>query len=435
MEIKVAVIGPEDIVARVVGLAEEFPGVQFLPLSYASESETADLTRKGEEGADVIVFTGPVPYYLALAAGKPSRPCLFVRYTTAGLLTTLLQMVTQHGTDIRRLSVDTMSQAAIAEVYAELGIPPDEIYTKEYEGPIEAAELVSFHTELWQRGKTNAALTCLRSAYRRLQEKGVPVFRISPPRSAFRDTLQLAVLEGQAVRSKETQIAVALLNIDQFRSRVRKSNSQYEVQRLKLALHKIALDWGEEIQASVVFLGGDEFLIFTTRGILERYTGHYNRIPLLGQIRSELFLTASLGIGLGRTAVEAENHARNALTQAKANGGDCCYVAFDDGRIRGPLGHAEQMTYALRSEDERIVQLAHMTNLSVVTISRLLSALDKLGKPTVTANELAAALAITMRSARRLLGALEEKKLAHVVGEEQPVVRGRPRKVYQLKLS
>ena len=58
--------------------------------------------------------------------------------------------------------------------------------------------------------------------------------------------------------------------------------------------------------------------------------------------------------------------------------------------------------------------------------------MDGYGKDTITANDIAEVLNITLRSARRILNSLNESGIASLIGKEQPAGRGRPRQVYKI---
>lgn len=77
-------------------------------------------------------------------------------------------------------------------------------------------------------------------------------------------------------------------------------------------------------------------------------------------------------------------------------------------------GGTTPIGYSLRNDNNQLLDLAEKANVSVSTINRLLSFFNVHGKPSVTANELASGLGITLRSARRLLNKLEQAKLVAV---------------------
>ncbi|MNZ69612.1 hypothetical protein D3C78_879190 [compost metagenome] len=173
----------------------------------------------------------------------------------------------------------------------------------------------------------------------------------------------------------------------------------------------------------------------TTRGIIEQVTHKFRDAPLLLEIMERLQWNASIGIGIGRTANEAEGKAREALLKAKSGGGGNCYLIMQDGIVYGPMGSELTLEYSARSENPELFSLAKKIGLSVGTINKLISLCRRLGTSTLTASQLAEGFGITLRSARRIMAVLEKYEMARIVGEEQPAGRGRPRQIYTLNLE
>ena len=349
-------------------------------------------------------------------------------------MTCLFKAACFDGRDIEKASIDYISNRSVQETYAGLGLCTDNVVVEEGQGFPSTDQIVAFHRQLFEAGKTELIVTGLRSAYDRLCSLGLPAYRLKPTKSAIRETYQLAILEAKALLNKATQATVGILNIDNFSAWVNTAKSEYEIQKVKLRLHEIVLEYSQSIQGSVTYRGGDEFVIFATRGAVEEATNFYEVAPLISHVKNELPFSISYGLGLGTTAAEAEQNARSALAKAKEVGGNSCFVFTEDGKVLGPLGTNQQLEYLQRSSDERIVRCAKAAGLSVTTISRLESLIRKKGRSCLTANDIAEGFGVTLRSGRRILAALEQAKLARAVGEEQPVGRGRPRQVYKIEL-
>lgn len=106
----------------------------------------------------------------------------------------------------------------------------------------------------------------------------------------------------------------------------------------------------------------------------------------------------------------------------------------DAGQVVGPLGSPTGLRYALCSTDALCRQWSRRLKVSATTTQRLWSVLDKVrGKP-LTAEELSRFLAISDRSARRLLRSCVEAGIARVVGDAAPT-RGRPSRLYRFEAT
>ncbi|MDN5362026.1 MAG: hypothetical protein PWP70_1073 [Moorella sp. (in: firmicutes)] len=432
---KAAVVGPQDLVNEILALGPGFPELDLVPAPYHKETQAAEIVKSHIPQVEMVIFTGPVPYLLARDQVAGQVRMVYVRYTGAALYRTLFEILKERKGDtecLKRVSIDILPAAAVMETFAELGLDGSDVHVIAGVQGESGKTLVEQHQHYYTSGLSTAAVSCLTSAYEELRSLGLPTYRIRPTRFDMREALQLACMESVALYHQKAQVAVGVLRMD---IGSRDSIPYNNVQRLVLDIHQLLLDFGQKAGASVTYLGGYEFLIFTTRGALQRSTRGFREAPLLMEISEKLGINAGLGLGLGHSAGEAENNARAALAKSMEEGAGHCYIFMEGGAVIGPLDSASPLRYRTRTADPRLISLAETSGLSVATINRLQAVLENYGRSTLTANEVAVGLGITLRSARRLLNAMTTSELARVVGEEQPVSRGRPRKVYDLKID
>lgn len=437
VNMRVAVIGPQDLVETLLKVGSHFAELSMFPAPYHHERDTLEVIANVMDQADILLFTGPIPYQIALLAA-PDKPMVYVHYSGTALYKVLFDFYRDEIKPFEaplRISVDVLQCKEVDEPLQEIGLPVQELYVKTYETGMNNEQLVHFHYDLWRKGCVTATVTCVTSVYRTLQELGVPVYRVVPTQSSMRESLNRALLEGKSLRYSSTQIAVGIMNVDNFTKVAKEAASEYEIQRKKIILQQIVVDFGEETQSLIKWSDSDEVSFITTRGIIEQVTNKFQEAPLLLEIMERLQWNASIGIGIGRTANEAEGKAREALLKAKSGGGGNCYLIMQDGIVYGPMGSDLTLEYSARSEDPALLSLAKKIGLSVGTINKLISLCRRLGTSTLTASQLAEGFGITLRSARRIMATLEKYELAKIVGEEQPAGRGRPRQIYTLDLE
>ncbi|MHB1404700.1 MAG: GTP cyclohydrolase IIa [Desulfitobacteriaceae bacterium] len=427
---KVAIVGPPDLVNEMISVGKDFPEIELVGLAYEKETEALDLVKANMQRIDVVSFTGPVPYFLTKGKIPDYIPLVYVRYSGAALYRTLFQILAERGGDVqalRRLSIDTLSLEAVQESYFELGLDSSEVHVLGKELFLDSEAQIKEHLSYYQSGRITAALSCLTSSYRELLRQGVPAYRISPTRFDMRETLRLANIESLALYHRKAQVAVAILKVEQSAQ-----NYVLNSQRTILELHQLLLDYGEKTGATISFVGGDEFIIFSTRGALQTATDNFREAPLLREIQQKVRIGTIFGLGIGHSAAEAESNARTALKQSRDAGWNNCFILQEDGVMIGPLSADIVQKYEIRSVDPALTARAAQCGLSVATLSRLLNLMENYGRNTLTANEISAGLNITLRSARRLLNTLKKVKLATVAGMEQPVGKGRPRQIFAL---
>lgn len=421
-------LGPADSVSRILAVGQEFNDAIFTPMVYAHVSETAELLSKQLKQLDTVVFSGIYPYSVAHKHLHTQIPTFYVPRDGTGLYRTLFQLSHHEGLDVERVSFDTLNRETVEESYRELQLDSRQIECLEFRAELTNEEMISFHWELFRQGKVSAAVTCLHTPFDDLKRLGVPIFRVLPTASLIRQTLTYAHIKGESRRMQAAQIAIMIVNLDD----VQEISLEYSVQRMRTRTQAIIVDFCEELGAALFPMGGAEFIIVTTRGAIEEMTGCYVREPLLPSLRDSLQVKASAGLGLGELAINAENRARVALQYARKSGGNCVFASVDENTVLGPMEKMSALQYQWRHEDGVLRELREHTHLSATTLSRIRALVAKLGKPTITANELATGLEMTSRSARRVLVELQESRLAEVVGEDQSSPRGRPSKVYRI---
>lgn len=431
-KIKMAVVGPADSVALIREVGTEYEAkVELLPLIYAQPAEVSELLGRYDAAVDVWLFSGQVPYYYALDAKTTTKPLFYIPHTGSSLYRVLLQIACVKRLPIDSISFDLISRQEIEETCADVPLQVNNIYVKEFKNIISSQDLADYHYALWQAGKTKAAVTTLQSAYEELQRLQVPVFRIWPLRDNIRTTLDIAIRTVEAAAFKDSQIAVQHIAIDDYEGVVREARSSYDVRRLEAALYEILINYTERTQGSINVHGHGQYTIYSTRGAVEQITEQFTVMPIKEEMIKALSVPVSGGIGFGRTAHAAEENAYKALGFARHQGKGNWMLVSDEGEVFGPLSSAAHLQYSLRIDDEKIRRLAQQLGISGTTLNRLLAGLNKLDAAAVGADDLAQHLAITSRSARRLLAALVENKLAEL-SQQETLHKGRPRNLYRL---
>ena len=131
MALTVGIIGPEDLVQRVLAVGAANSAATLVPLPYRHESETVALVEQSREKVDAILFTGVVPYTIATAAGIIDRPAMYVSYDGATLLRALVELL-RLGHDVTRFSIDTLRRSEVIETLIEAKLPTDQIHVLPY---------------------------------------------------------------------------------------------------------------------------------------------------------------------------------------------------------------------------------------------------------------------------------------------------------------
>jgi hypothetical protein len=443
LELTIGVVGSHDLVERIMlsGTAMTSPGPRpgpagpapgpggngylavpavarrLVAVAYRAEHEAGDKVLRLGSGVDAWLFASRVAYTHARQAGVLRKPATHVPLGGSALYAALLR-APRHGYDLSRISVDVLSRAEVADAFADLGLAAGDVHVREEPGS--AAVLAAFHERLWRRQETAIAVTCLESVAQRLTALDIPVLVVRPTRSAIASALRTATLLGTQRRLEDAQLAVAVVEVPTLRETSRRPSSRQPREELRLVVHRLLLQEAQRIKATLSPAGEDCFLVTATRGSLSDATDGFRVMPFAERARAELGIVLEVGVGLGRTAQDAEAHARAVLARGPADLGGRGIALDREGHALVP-GPREPV--AVRVGKPR----------GIATLSRLTDQLpDDSGPHVVDAETAGRLLGVTSRTARRLLRALADEGLAWPLPPNRIPQPGRPRQLYRL---
>ena len=431
-ELTIGVVGPHDLVERIMlsgpaaggksgapgspPAGEPVPARRLVAAAYRDEQEAADQVARLGTSIDVCLFASRIPYEYARAAGVLACPATFVALGGSALYGALMRASRDDGRDPARSSVDVLSRGDVEEAFTELGLSAAGVHVREESGS--AAVVASFHERLFRRNETTVAFTCLQSVAARLSAAGVPAFTLRPTGSDLRVALRTAALLGGYRRLEDAQLALALVEVPALRDSGRRASPRQSREELRLTVHRFLVQEAQRIHAAVSPASDHGFLIVATRGSLARATDGFRAAPFTERARSELGVALDVGIGLGRTAVEAEAHARASLGRVQGGG------------LRGLAGGREAQ---IPIPAPRLPEAGARRSRSLETLARLAEKLAATDASLVVDAETAGQLlAVTPRTARRLLHILVEEGLAWPLPPNRSPAPGRPRQFYRL---
>jgi hypothetical protein len=422
-ELTIGVVGPHDVVERVMLSGDHDTGAHGARLTgaaYRDEQEAVEKVGRLGPGVDVCLFASSVPYEYARKAGVIRGPATYVPLEGTALHSALLRASLDKNIDVSRVSLDVVPRADADEAYAELGIGTQHLHVREDASSVPA--LAAFHEHLWRRRETTVALTCMHAVARRLNAVGVRSITVQPTGSMLRKALRTAALIGAHHRLEEAQLSVIVVETPSLRDSVRGTAPRYWREELRLAVHRLLIQESQRIGAAVTPVDGHSFLITATRGSVAAMTDGFRVPPFRDRARTELGVTLEVGIGMGRTTQDAEAHARTVLTGSTRSGQPVRGFTLDrEGQSLAPA--------------ERRQERAAAPGLpkGIETLARLAGKLPAGDRAQVVDAETAARLlGVTPRTARRLLRLLVEEGLAWPLPPDRSALPGRPRQLYRL---
>jgi hypothetical protein len=394
------------------------PGVarRLIGAAYRNEQEAADKVLRLGPGIDAWLFASQVPYSYARRAGVLRGPATCVPLNGSALYAALLRASRNGDYDLSRVSVDILSRGDVGDAFTDLGIATSDVHVREE--PANVATLTAFHERLWRRRLTTLAFTCLESVGLRLSTLEIPALVVRPTASAIRSGLRTATLLGVQRRLEEAQLAIAVVEVPTLRETARRSAPRQSREELRLTVHRLLIQEAQRMQAAVCPAGEYSFLITATRGSLAGATEGFRVPPFTERARTELGIAVEVGVGLGRTAHDAEAHARAALARSHAG-------------ARGFALDREGHTLAPGPREPAIAPTANTKGMA--TLSRLVEKLpaDEVAR-VIDAETAGRLLGVTSRTARRLLHTLVDEGLAWPLPPSRTPQPGRPRQFYRL---
>lgn len=410
----IGVIGSADsveltlLVARDIGLAD-----QVIGRAYRHVDQAPDIAHDLDRVCRSLLFTGRVPFSRAVTDPDVLAATVdFVPHTAIDLYRTLAVVLRAHGGALPEISIDTIDEEIVAEVFHDLDLPAKFrvlSLDKGRGGLRSGEEVVRFHLAAQRGDHAGLSLTCLGSVSEALRAAGAPVIRIEHTRSTLRQALTSAATSARMAEIEGSQAAVAVLRpLDGRRRRAVPPHVRSYAERL----------------------GG-----VTRAGSQTTWTVHTTFGSVQALVRSgptDMPLGWSVGFGVGASVSQAEVNAHRALALTQGVGLPLTVLA--DGSVIG--GDTRGLAgYRFRETDQELLAHARDVGLRSLTVARLAAALRRLDPSSVTARDLAGAYGVEVRSARRMLRDLERLGIASAAGAEGPPRAGRPQTVYRIDVD
>ncbi|TMV48732.1 hypothetical protein FE783_16920 [Paenibacillus mesophilus] len=430
MNITIGLVGPSDTVTLVQQVGREWETrLNLIPYVYDDVEDVADIIKGGKTGIDLWLFTGRIAFEIGLPH-VPEANALMIRSSGSALMKTLFGAVRAGGIP-KRFSIDTLTEAEVAETLNELQLHDSVPVVHPKSGYVPSTELIHFHESLFHSGEIDVCITHRGHVYEELLKLGISVYRIVPTVMSIRETLRLASQLGQTNHFRQSQIAALLL---QVRNVFKEHTSSYEMHRLNLKLQELLLQFTEHIAGTLIPTGSTTFSLFSTRGAIERNT-EFPPFLLFEKIRLLTGGSVHFGIGYGLTAFGAEQNAVLALSRTEKREDGGLVIADETGAVEEMYPNQQSLAFHYHSDDLEVINRLKRVGVSAATFNKIVSVQARTGKRSVSAADLASWLDMTPRNANRLLAELERGGLARVVGEEAPAPKGRPRKLFRIGVA
>ena len=397
------------------------PARRLIAAAYRSEQEAADKVLRLGPGIDACLFASQVPYEYARRAGSLRVPGTYVPLAGSALFAALLRACRELGRDLSRISVDVLSRADIEDAFSELGVPAGGVHVRE---------------DVGQRGDAGRLPRAAVPAGRDHRRVHLPAVR--GPAAGRGRTFRSAPCARPAARSgppcapppcwrlaagwRRPSSAVALVEVPTLRDTSRRSSPRHAREELRLTVHRFLVQEAQRMHATVSPVSDHCFLVTATRGSLAAATDGFRVPPFSERARTELGIAVEVGIGMGRTAQDAEAHAQAALSRSHVAAGTRGFALDREGMALVPSPRHPAAPAADPVRPRGLETLSRLADKLAGSDSALVVDAETAGR----------VLGVTARTARRLLHGLVEEGLAWPLPPSRAPQPGRPRQFYRL---
>lgn len=406
MRPRVGIVGSQDLVDLVGHFHHAVPQAELVPRPY-DNVDLSELIADRDGLVDCWLFTDPLTYHRAQLAA--TRPAACIEYAGSTLLVGLLQLMAR-GDQVTHLSIDSIPSRDVQEVLTEAGLPTAEIRVFNPGPSGTADEIAAIHLGFKERNYI--AVTCIPAVAEQL-DGVMPTLRLMPSGEAIRTALTELALTTTNQVSQDSQVVVGYLRHPSVRL------EHTDIRRIETALGALMTEVDEHTH-----------LIVTTQRGIRRATSELQRSPFttLGPWSQHV----RGGFGIGQSAPEAAKLARRALQRAETHESPATVISLrhdSDIRLQEEVDDASHVV-----EVPSVGVVAAHSGLSVPNILRLQKLARSDPGKVHTTRDIADALKVEMRTARRLVQRLEQSGYATRVGRLAPEAAGRPLTLYDIAL-
>lgn len=433
---KVALLAPDSIASKVEPIVRtQMDSIELKIYIYNDYIEVLDILNKIQSKYDGIMFAGIISYYLAKQNIKEEVMWEYFQLHESSLLNALFQ-AQYFNENIKDLSIDTYSKSNLKQIFDMVGVNLNDTNIKLYELNLENyrnlnEEALEFHKKNLKENKNVCIVTALSKVNNELKNMNIKNYMAIPTESVIMDSFERLYLKYTAKVNKNSQLVSMFIEIDLPSEYSLISKNEYYYIREKNKVSDIVYEFGRDIEATIVEVSFNTYLLFTTKEIIERKTNNFKEISILDWISQKSLHIVSIGIGYGKTAIEAKYNSNIAMIKAKKYDENTAYVVYEDGISVGPINNVKRKKK--EKIDEKILEIATKTNLNINKILKIYNVVDKYKIDCFTTSELSKYCGISIRSTNRMLNRLEECNYIDIVGKQFPDGAGRPKRIMKFK--
>jgi len=433
---KVGLIGPRDIVSRTHSIIkQEHPNDQLVDLPYGIYLESPEIVLKNQPFMDALLFAGKLPFKIAEVEVEKKIPWEYMPRRKNTLFRAMLEASFVKHYDIKSISIDTYEDDLVHSAYQEIGVKSVNlnIYIAEQKilKPDYMNYLCKFHMDNYQDRNVSCVITGVSEIYYEMQKLGIPCIRTVAAEDIIISTYNQLKLKHYAQIFHDNQIAVIAIKVETPSIYSTQSNNEYSyvINNMKI-LEKIH-SFASRFDAAITTYNQSEFLIFTTKKILELETNNLESIYLLDLIQETAEQNIKIGIGYGQSIRNAKFNAYNGVAKAMAYDGNVEFVIMEENETKEPIKYYIKNKH-VQLIDKVYFDISKRTGISINTIHKIYTAIAYFEKNEFTTREFAIVCDMSQRNMDRIISKLIDAHFCEIVGERLMKDTGRPSRILKL---
>lgn len=284
------------------------------------------------------------------------------------------------------------------------------------------------HIQAHKSGKATLSVTTFSNIYSQLVKANITTELITPSRETLVQLLEKIILEVSHQKLLDNIIVVGKITSDAFDASEYHLNASYNINLTFSELHEFKRKHKQKfiIQQNANFI---EILI--SHRELMMLSCNLKTDPIVAALNESLSFNIFVGWGIDFNIEEAHRKAHLANHEAKIQ--KKYSVTINDTNQFIYL-NSEKLQEVVIENNPAVQKLSEQTGISALILNKLLFVINKKGSNEITSDDIATHLAITVRSANRMLNELEAKGLANPISTKHEKQRGRPKKVYKISI-
>lgn len=437
MEAKIIVITSKYLLGYVQQILDELkPNSTVRVIEYTNFDHVAQIYLDNESTADGFLISGRAAL-TALEKSVPNhkKPVLAFQADLASLYRLILELFIEHrNLDTRRVILDFMlplsSDSTLDHFLHGVNLDKISLEVDQWLTTVGKEDLSGFEwsivqkaISLWKERSIDLVISQYGSIIPYLEAEGIPYRYVAPNKELFHSVLEnlLSQIEFESMHANfPAVIAFASQNAPSA------STPPADLREAIASLQKNFPVY------AIMQEEGNRCYLYTTLKVAHHITDDLHNCHFRKQLKDEFGITAAIGYGIGRNITDAKKHADDALKESFFSNDS--FAVDEKHRILGPLSSSQYLEIHKQLPHE-LSEIAHQCNLSPLTLQKLFSIVRLTGSNRFTTHTLSEHLGVTVRNANRIIQNLEKGGAIVFSHTQSSATKGRPVKVYELKIS